>query len=148
MNKELQNQLELPPIDQIGFVVPDMKTAIKLYEPLFGPFSMMDSPIEGAIYRGQEKDCQLQLAFGKSGDLEIELIAPSGGEGPHQEFINAGGNGMHHVRYRVADHDQKVKLAESVGFKAIWTKRMGQDIAFTYLQREGDPLIIEILQMP
>ena len=148
MSNELQEQLDLPPIDQIGFVVPDMDAAIKLYEPLFGPFSMMDSPIEGANLRGKIKDCHLLLAFGKSGDMEIELIAPVSGESPHQEFIDAGGNGMHHLRYRVSDHDAKVKAAASIGFETIWTMRMGEDIAFTYMQRDGDPLIIEFLQMP
>ncbi len=147
MERELQNQLGLPAIDQIGFVVPDMKAAVKFYDPLFGPFRMMDTLIEGALYRGREEDCKLQLAFGKSGDIEIELIAPAGGEGPHQEFIDAGGNGIHHMRYRVIDHDQTVELVERIGFKTIWTKRMAADIAVTYLEREGDPLIIEILQM-
>ncbi|MEH6593124.1 MAG: VOC family protein [Halioglobus sp.] len=148
MSSKLQEQLDLPPIDQIGFVVPDMDAAIKLYEPLFGPFSTMDSPLEGASFRGQKKDCHLMLAFGKSGDMEIELIAPLSGEGPHQEFVDAGGNGMHHLRYRVNDHDNKVKTAETIGFETLWTMRMGKDIAFSYMQREGDPLIIELLQMP
>jgi catechol 2,3-dioxygenase-like lactoylglutathione lyase family enzyme len=148
MTTRLSTQLDLPPIDQVGFVVPDMAEALTLYTPLFGPFTMMNSQIAGATFRGQNKDCHLQLAFGKSGDMEIELIAPLSGEGPHQEFIDAGGSGMHHLRYRVSDHDEKVKLAESIGFEIIWHMQMDKDIVFSYMQREGDPFILEFLQMP
>ncbi|MGI9284735.1 MAG: VOC family protein [Pseudomonadales bacterium] len=148
MTDILQQQLNLPPIDQIGFVVPDLDAALQLYDPLFGPFEMMDAPLQGTTFRGKKIDCHLSLAFGKSGALEMEFITVLSGACPHQEFLDAGGNGMHHVRYRVSDHDEKVAAARAIGFNPIWSMRMDGDIAFSYLQREGDPLIIEILQMP
>lgn len=148
MNDTLAQQLDLPPIDQVGFVVPDMEVALKLYEPLFGPFQMMDSPIEDANFHGEPKNCHLLLAFGKSGEMEIELISVISGECPHQDFLDAGGNGMHHLRYRVDNHDASVKKAQSIGYQSIWHQRIGEDIAFTYMQRDNDPLIIEFLQMP
>ncbi|MGI9293502.1 MAG: VOC family protein [Pseudomonadales bacterium] len=148
MSDTLQQRLDLPPIDQVGFVVPDLDAALKLYEPLFGPFEMLDAPLQGATFRGEKKDCHLSLAFGKSGVLEMEFIAVLSGACPHQEFLDAGGNGMHHVRYRVGDHDAKVAAASAIGFDPIWSMRMDGDIAFSYLQRAGDPLIIEFLQMP
>ena len=39
MANDLQSALNLPPIDQIGFVVKDLSQAMKAYEPLFGPFT-------------------------------------------------------------------------------------------------------------
>ena len=141
-----ENTPGLPPVDQIGFVVPDMARAVELYEPLYGPFTTMSVPMTGVMYRGKSKDCHLDLAFGRSGDLEIELIAVASGDSPHKEFLDAGGNGMHHLRYKVKDHDAGVALLMERGFTPIWSQRLSEDLAFTYLEREGDPLILEIYQ--
>ena len=149
MSQELQRKLELPPIDQLGLVVPDLDAALARYEPLFGPFEVVEYSIEKASYRGEEHDCRLKLAFGKSGELEVELIEILEGRSAHSEFIERGGNGMHHVRFRLSrDIDTKIEEAAEFGYECIWYKRMADQLAFAYLQRDGDPLIIEFLQMP
>lgn len=149
MSEELQRKLELPAIDQLGLVVPDMDAALAHYEPLFGPFELAEYSIEKATYRGEEHDCRMKLAFGRSGELEVELIELVEGRSAHSEFIEAGGNGMHHVRFRIADDiDSKIEEAAALGYECIWYKRMAEQLAFAYLQREGDPLVIEFLQMP
>ena len=74
MDHTIREKLDLPPIDQVGFVVRDMDAAIAMYEPLFGPFSTMDSGEFEYDYRGRKDTSSLKLAFGRSGDLEIELI--------------------------------------------------------------------------
>ena len=148
MSEQLQQQLGLPPADQVGFVVKNLEQSMEKYGPLFGPFSTMDGSVEAADFRGNSKDVKLKLAFGKSGDLEIELIEWLEGESPHSEFIQAGNEGMHHIRFRVEDCDDCVRKAESIGFKRFWYKRLGEDIRFAYMERENDPLIIEFLQMP
>ena len=148
MSEQLQQQLGLPPADQLGFVVKNLEQSMEKYGPLFGPFSTMDGSVEAADFRGNSKDVKLKLAFGKSGDLEIELIEWLEGESPHSEFIQAGNEGMHHIRFRVEDCDDCVRKAESIGFKRFWYKRLGEDIRFAYMERDNDPLIIEFLQMP
>jgi hypothetical protein len=35
-----------------------------------------------------------------------------------------------------------------LGYKPIWYKQFTADTTFVYLEREGDPLLIEFLQMP
>lgn len=147
MENDIRQLMDLPPADQVGFVVPDMEAALKLYEPMFGPFTRMTTPLEGAMLRGQPEDCELDLAFAKSGELEIELIQPLGGNSPHQEFVDAGGNGMHHLRFRVTDHDAMVAKAKTCGWQQTWCMRMGDDIAFSYLSRPEDSLYIEFLMM-
>ena len=147
MSEILQQQLGLPPADQLGFVVKNLEESMEKYGPLFGPFKTMDGSVEGAILRGESKDVKLKLAFGKTGDLEIELIEWVEGESPHSEFIQAGGEGMHHIRFRIDDCDEYISRAESIGFKTIWYKAMGGDIKFAYMERDNDPLIIEFLQM-
>ena len=147
METNVPAALNLPPVDQVGFVVKDIKAAIALYEPAFGPFSEMDAPDMEWDYRGRPEMSSLKLAFGKSGDVEIELIQWVSGETPHKEFLDAGREGMHHLRFRVDDHDAALARCQALGYRAIWQMQMG-DIAFSYLEREGDPLLLELLQMP
>jgi probable F420-dependent oxidoreductase len=75
MTKPAQlSTLGLPPIAQIGHVVRDLQATVTRYEPLYGPFWFMDGSVTGASYRGRIADVSLDIAFGRSGDLEIELI--------------------------------------------------------------------------
>ena len=142
------DSLGLPPIDQVGFVVRSIEETKERYAALFGPFTEMDGSVEAADYRGKQADAHLAILFGHSGELDIEFIEWKGGESPHREFIEQGREGMHHLRYRVDDTDAWVDKLAPHGYKPIWYKRFTPDTIFAYLEREGDPLLIEFLQMP
>ncbi len=141
-------QLGLPPISQLGHVVRDLRASMALYEPLYGPFTTMDGAVPAVQYRGRIADVKLALAFGHSGDLEIELIEWQGGDSPHREFIESGREGIHHVQFRVDDADGWISKVQPLGYQAIWYKRYNADTTFAYLERPGDPTLIEFLQMP
>jgi methylmalonyl-CoA/ethylmalonyl-CoA epimerase len=146
MGEDIREKLDLPDLNQVGFVVRSMEQALALYEPLFGPFSTMDPGPMSYNYRGAEEECDMRLAFGKSGDVEIELIEWLSGGCPHKEFLDAGGEGMHHLRFIVEDLDSKVVEAEALGYAAIWGKRYGEGLAVAYLERASDPLVIELFE--
>ena len=142
------SDLGLPQIDQVGFVVRSIEEARRRYGALFGPFSQIDGSVEAADYRGRKADAELAILFGHSGDLEMEFIEWRGGESPHREFIEQGREGMHHLRYRVDDTDAWIEKLAPLGYQPIWYKAFSPDTTFAYLEREGDPLLIEFLQMP
>jgi len=146
MPQELREQLDLPDLDQVGLVVRNMEAALALYEPLFGPFATMDPGPMTYNYRGEEEECEMRLAFGKSGDVEIELIEWVAGGCPHKEFLDSGREGMHHLRFIVGDLEAAVAQAEAVGYQNIWGKRYREGLAVAYLEREGDPLVIEFFE--
>lgn len=146
MGEDIRKKLDLPDLNQVGFVVRSMEQALALYEPLFGPFSTMDPGPMSYDYRGSQEECDMRLAFGKSGDVEIELIEWIAGGCPHKEFLDAGGEGMHHLRFIVEDLDSKVAEAETLGYEAIWSKRYGEGLAVAYLERADDPLMIEFFE--
>lgn len=146
MIDDIRKQLDLPDLNQVGFVVPNLEQALALYEPLFGPFSRMDPGPMTYDYRGAQEECTMRLAFGRSGDVEIELIEWVSGGCPHKEFLDAGREGMHHLRFIVADLDAQIEAARSVGYEAIWGKRYGQGLAVAYMERAGDPLILEFFE--
>lgn len=129
-----RSHIDLPPVDQVGFVVADLDRALETFEPLFGPFRVGQATVAGARYRGREADVTLRLATARSGPLEIELIQPVSGESPHVEFLARGGNGLHHVRFRVTGLDDLVARFEREGHELIWYKRLGDSIAFAYLE--------------
>lgn len=141
-------RLGLPPIDQLGLVVRDLDASMTRYGPLFGPFHQIDGSVQGCRFRGRLADVDLRIAFGRSGNLEIELIQWVSGESPHSEFIQQGREGIHHVRFRVDDADAWIAKAKELGYEPIWYKRFSDTITFAYLERPGDPLLIEFLQMP
>lgn len=149
MSDDLRQALDLPPCDQVGFVVRDLDASIARYEPLFGPFtSPMEVEVPEADFRGRKADCTMKIAFGKSGDLEIELIELTAGESVHSEFIDAGREGMHHLRFWVDDIQPMLARAKAIGYEPVWLKQWDETTAFAYLERPGDPLLIEFLQMP
>ncbi len=141
--------MNLPPIDQVGFVVENVHEAIEHYSRLFGKFKLWEpTDIAAADYRGKPADCRLHIAIAQSGDVEIELIQWLDGESPHAEAAQAGRFGMHHLRYRVDDADAAIQRATEHGFKVIWYKQWDTSITFAYLERPDDPLLVEFLQMP
>ncbi|MDG2471753.1 MAG: VOC family protein [Pseudomonadales bacterium] len=148
MTIELQSALNLPAIDQIGFVVKDLSQAIKAYAPLFGPFTTMDPGKMVFNYRGVPTASEIRLAFGRSGDVEIELIEWVSGGTPHKEFLDAGREGMQHVRFIVDDIDLSIAQAKLLDYHAIWYKCFSPGLAAAYLERIGDPLVIEFFQRP
>lgn len=146
MDEDIGKQLDLPDLNQVGFVVRDIEQALALYEPLFGPFSRMDPGPMTYDYRGAQEECTMRLAFGRSGDVEIELIEWISGGCPHKEFLDAGREGMHHLRFIVDDLETKVREAQSVGYESIWGKRYGEGLAVAYMERAGDPVVLEFFE--
>ena len=146
MAADIRERLNLPDVDQVGFVVRDLEQALALYEPLFGPFTTMALGPMTYTYRGRQEECDMRLAFGRSGAVEIELIEWVAGGCPHKEFLDSGREGMHHLRFIVDDLEAAVAGVVALGFENIWSKRYRAGLAVAYLERVGDPLLIEFLE--
>jgi len=146
MVNDTQIALQLGPINQIGFVVKDLNSSIKLYEPMFGEFRTLDAFDQEWDYRGRQEISSIKLAFAQYNDLEVELIEWVSGETPHKEFIDAGREGMHHLRFIVENLEQKMQEAEAFGYRSVWYKRFGKGLAAAYLERDGDPLFMEFFE--
>lgn len=149
--EEIRQRFDLPPIDQVGYVVEDMERALRHYGALFGPFEVMRSPLGGVEYRGRKIDCVLELAIAHSGPLEIELIQVLEGETPHTEHLREHGEGLHHVRFRVAGLEAKLAELGEAGFETIFYKRFegAGNIAFAYVEAPDahGRSVIELLEM-
>lgn len=141
----------LPPADQICLVVRDLQAALQLYEPLFGPFTVLDSGPFESVHRGERVMADLPCAFGRSGALEIEIVAPRRGPTPHTEFLDAGREGVQHIRYAVEGLESWIGKAAALGYRPVWTGSYPRSAAapairWCYLERAGDPLMVEFAQ--
>ena len=143
-------RLGLGPIDQVAYVVEDMARALPHYEALFGAFEVGESELTACDYRGREVSCRLKLAVNRAGPVEVELIEVLAGEAPHSEHLRDHGEGLHHVRFRVADLEAKLERLEKEGCETIFFKRFSPDIAFAYLETSAalGHSVIELLEMP
>ena len=137
-------------IDQIGYVVADMSDSMPHYEALYGPFDSYETVLEDADFRGKAIRCKLKIATNNSGPIEIELIEVLEGETPHSEHLREHGEGPQHVRFRIRGIEAKIAELEDAGYKSIFFKRFGPEVAFSYLESppEMGGKLIELLEMP
>ena len=111
----------------------------------------METPLQGTNYRGRPSDVTLRLAFGRSGALEIELIQWVSGDSPHKEALDAGGEGVHHVRFVVDDLATPKARLEERGFAVVWSHGFPDaGIEWAYLEgpAEQGGLMVELYQNP
>jgi len=103
---------------QIGLIVRDVEATAQAYAELLGvavPQWFLTDPEEEAHtrYRGAPTEARAKLAFFRLGNLQLELIEPVGGPSTWREFLEAHGEGVHHIAFEVEDmQDQVAALAE------------------------------------
>jgi len=145
-------ELGLGPIDQVSFAVADLEAVLPAYVGIFGPFTTRRVTFDPALvsYRGQPAGASLLLAFGRSGDVEIELVQVEAGEAPAAEHVRRHGDGMHHVRVPVDDVATTRGRLEAAGFTTVLEGTSPRGSRFAYLEapdRLGTTML-ELLQQP
>ncbi len=117
----LRSRLGLPPISQIGIVVRDMGKAVEYYEGFFGlgPWTVYDSTPDRYWYRGKPSHMKLRQGKAMLGGIELELVQPLEGESTFHEFLEAQGEGLHHLAFYTDDYDGMVGKFEAAGFKPL-----------------------------
>lgn len=142
--------VQLPPLEQIGFVVRDMEKAINYYETHFGwgPFQSYEYSMKGVIFHGEPSDCRLKIALAHSGPVEIELIQVLEGETPHTEFLKEKGEGMHHLRFNVNNIDEMLAAFAREGIEPVWHQSLPEfGVSFAYLNTEKTGgVMIELIE--
>jgi methylmalonyl-CoA/ethylmalonyl-CoA epimerase len=140
----------LGPIDQISFAVASVEQSLPWYEALFGgPFTVRDVALtpDKVTYRGAPADAVLRLAFGCTAGIEIELVEVVRGEAPSLEHLREHGDGLHHVRFPVADLDAKTSQLTEAGFDVIFSGTTPRS-RFAYVQAPASLgyTVIELIQ--
>ena len=97
---------------QVGVVVEDLDKTIQALTTVFGmgPFRVIDWPPPGRTdikkwYHGEPGDFTARLGFVDLGSVELELIQPVKGKSIWADFLAEHGQGIHHIRFNVAELD-------------------------------------------
>ncbi|HXY73763.1 MAG TPA: VOC family protein [Dehalococcoidales bacterium] len=133
-----------------GIVVRDMEKSISFYEKQgIGPFKpfhlhMKDRQIYG-IPVNDIKNKSMLARIGNSG-LGIELIQPISGDSHQSRFLNAHGEGIHHIAFLADDRDRPKTELQKFGFELIQRTEYAEGGGSIYM-KAGD-VVIEIAQWP
>jgi methylmalonyl-CoA/ethylmalonyl-CoA epimerase len=111
-------------IVQIGVIVRDIVETSRAYAELFGlevPQWSMTDPVDQAhtVYRGESTEARAKLAFLNMGSVQLELIEPVGGPSTWQEFLDAHGEGVHHIAFQIVGMANHVTHLESRGMPLV-----------------------------
>jgi methylmalonyl-CoA epimerase len=122
-------------IDHVGIAVPDLNSALNLYE---GTFAMPMAHRETVEEQGVE------AVLLDVGDCHVELLRPLGPDTPVGKFLERKGPGLHHVAYRVDDIEAALAKLRDDGVELIDTEpRTGirqSRVAFVHPKATGSVL--------
>ena len=102
----------LPELFHIGWVVRDCAAAQQELSTRLGagPFvsAGKEARFDQALVHGKPTPFSLRIAFGVLGGVLIELLEPLDDRSPHAEFLDAHGEGIHHLAFLVPDFDEQL----------------------------------------
>lgn len=104
---------------QVGIVVRDIEKSLDAYCAVFQlqerPGVILTDPVEKAhtVYCGGPTPAQAKLAFLNMGQVSIELIEPVGGPSTWKDFLDAHGEGVHHIAFNVQNTPKVVSFLNS-----------------------------------
>ena len=124
------------PLNQVGIVVRDIETSSRVFGDVFGvevPPPILSRGIPVPPGRGDAVEVK-RTEFTRN-NFTIELVEPVGGRGPWHEYLEAHGEGVHHLGFSVEDVGAAVAFLEDRG--GLWVLgARGVDFAYVDLEPE------------
>lgn len=140
-------------ICQVGFIVRDIERAAKRFCAIFGvdmpPIWQTPGYAQvNTTFQGEPSEATAKLAFFDAGQLQIELIEPDEKPSVWREFLDAHGEGVHHIAFKVKDTNESAQFLAEHGItirqQGLYADRSGM---YTYL--DSGPVLgvmIELLE--
>jgi len=129
-------------IDHIGIVVNDIEEALVVYQQALGL----------SLAEIQERpDQAVTIAFLRSGETTIELVQPVTSDSDVAKFLQARGEGIHHICLEVDDIEEALPDLRAKGLQLIDempnTGPEGERFAFIH-PKSAHGVLIELYQYP
>ena len=97
-------------IEHIGIAVKNISESVKLFE------SLLNTPCYKTETVESEK---VSTAFFKIGDSKVELLQAFSDESAIAKFINARGEGLHHIAFEVENIEAEMARLKEKGFQLL-----------------------------
>ncbi len=94
-------------VEHIGIAVKNFSTSIPLFEKLLNSSCYKKELVESE---------QVNTAFFQQGETKIELLESLTPDGIIAKFINAKGEGIHHIAFEVSDIKAEMERLKKEGF--------------------------------
>lgn len=134
---------------QVGYVVPDLRAAIRFFKETLGVPDFMvweNLMLEQQTYNGAPGDYVQNVGFGYLGDLQVELIQPLSGESTYSAYLNKNpGGGVQHIGILVDDFDAAVAEMTARGFTGVQSGRHGATRLVYFDTGEASGTLTEII---
>jgi hypothetical protein len=148
---DVRDARDLPPVYQIGALVPDVERAASALEDRgIGPFFIMAGSAAAWRERGEQRDCTLKLGLAFHEGIQVELIEPVEGSDIHRDGLDLEGKPVvQHLAFLVNDVDAWAQKLQAAG-TGLWVratlKGPGLTADLAYMERnEEDGLSVEFI---
>ena len=99
-------------LEHIGIAVANLDESEQLLERLLGRGSYKRETVEG-------QSVTTSFYRAGAGEAKLELVAPAGGAGPIQKFLDKRGPGIHHLAFEVDDIAAEMRRLRADGFELL-----------------------------
>jgi methylmalonyl-CoA/ethylmalonyl-CoA epimerase len=127
-------------IDHIGIAVKSIEASLKFYSEALG------LKPEGEETVAEQK---VKTAFLPLGETEIELLESTAPDGPIAKFIEARGEGIQHIAFKVDNIEETLKELEAKNYRLIDHKPRagagGKKIAFLH-PKDSFGVLVELCE--
>lgn len=104
-------RFELGSVMQVGIVVRDAIATAEAWTSRFklAPAKVIDWPPPGSnlegtrTYHGKPANFRMRLVFVEAGTVQLEFIEPLEGNNIYSDWLEAHGEGLHHILFHVPD---------------------------------------------
>lgn len=144
-------------VNQLGFVVPDLKEAMRLYGKIYGVkrwYHPINKPVGESYFEGKPyNDPEFDIAIGYCGKTEIELIHVGKVDNLYSRFLKERpAGGLHHISFFVKDLDAWIEEYRQMGFELSQngvTNGRSTKCRYAYMTRpeQGLGCIVEAAEM-
>jgi len=122
IGRDFRARFALPPIHQLGLVVPDVeKAADELEAKGLGPFFIVDGSVDIWKERGEDKSFAGKMGLAHYQGYEIELLEPGNGSDFYRQCLDSGRPVVQHMGFLVNDVDIWSSVLSQAGCP-VWVK--------------------------
>lgn len=141
----MTDEFVYPPLYQLGYVVRDIENACRHFESVLkmGPFTPpAEVDMSGAIFRGKMVQTSIKVSFAQLGDVQIEFIQPVSGENPYFEYLQAYGDGIHHIAFETDNMAGAKAHFAAIGIEPVYHQDMGfMEFAYFDCSQPGGTMV-------